>query len=107
MTWSPALSTFSRIASPACPCSLEHLNAQRLVLPSLFISENRTNPPPPNLSFTFTPQHMSLLRDTLLNTSGQTPLHERFRALFMLKAVGNEEVVQIVSEGEPCLSLVR
>jgi deoxyhypusine monooxygenase len=52
------------------------------------------------MSVQVTPAQLAVLRDTLLNTSGQTPLHERFRALFMLKAVGSDEVVQIISEGE-------
>lgn len=56
---------------------------------------------------TVSAEQMSLLRDTLLNTSGQTPLHERFRALFMLKAVGNDEVVQIVSDGKSSHSRVE
>jgi hypothetical protein len=51
------------------------------------------------MSVTVTSEQLSALRSTLLNTSGSTPLHERFRALFMLKAVGGDEVVQIVSEG--------
>lgn len=51
------------------------------------------------MSVQVTPAQMDSLRATLLNTSGSTPLHERFRALFMLKAVNNDEVVQIVSEG--------
>ncbi|WVN87701.1 deoxyhypusine hydroxylase [Cryptococcus depauperatus CBS 7841] len=44
-------------------------------------------------------EKMMVLRDTLLNVSGSTPLHERFRALFMLKAVGGDEVVDIIAEG--------
>jgi deoxyhypusine monooxygenase len=51
------------------------------------------------MSVSVTPAQMSALEATLLNTSGQTPLHERFRALFMLKAVNNDEVVKIVAEG--------
>ena len=51
------------------------------------------------MSVTVTPAQMSSLEATLLNTSGSTPLHERFRALFMLKAVNNDEVVRIVAEG--------
>ncbi|WWD17014.1 deoxyhypusine hydroxylase [Kwoniella shandongensis] len=51
------------------------------------------------MSVQVTPEQLSALRATLLNTSGSTPLHERFRALFMLKAVGGDEVVDIVSEG--------
>ncbi|KAL7422040.1 deoxyhypusine hydroxylase [Cryptotrichosporon argae] len=45
------------------------------------------------------PEQLAELRATLLNTSGTSQLHERFRALFMLKAVGGDEVVQIVAEG--------
>ncbi|OWZ61337.1 deoxyhypusine hydroxylase [Cryptococcus neoformans] len=44
-------------------------------------------------------EQMATLKATLLNTPGNVPLHERFRALFMLKAVGGDEVVDIVSEG--------
>jgi hypothetical protein len=51
------------------------------------------------MSISVTPAQMSSLESTLLNTSGKTPLHERFRALFMLKAVNNDEVVKIVAEG--------
>jgi hypothetical protein len=46
-----------------------------------------------------TDTQLQTLRATLLNTSGKTQLHERFRALFMLKAVGGDEVVRIISEG--------
>jgi len=46
-----------------------------------------------------TDDQLAGLRATLLNTSGSSPLHERFRALFMLKAVGGDEVVQIISGG--------
>lgn len=49
---------------------------------------------------TVTPEQLAALRATLLNTSGSTPLHERFRALFMLKAVGGDEVIAIIAEGE-------
>lgn len=56
------------------------------------------------MSVTVTPAQMSSLEATLLNTSGQTPLHERFRALFMLKAVNNDQVVKIVAEGTFLLS---
>ncbi|WOO81218.1 Deoxyhypusine hydroxylase [Vanrija pseudolonga] len=48
---------------------------------------------------TVTPEQLAALRATLLNTSGSTPLHERFRALFMLKAVGGDEVIAIIAEG--------
>lgn len=39
------------------------------------------------------------LRDTLLNTSGSVPLHERFRALFTLKSLKNDRAIEIISEG--------
>ncbi|BEJ16388.1 hypothetical protein CspHIS471_0509930 [Cutaneotrichosporon sp. HIS471] len=51
------------------------------------------------MSVSVTPTQLAALRSTLLNTSGVTPLHERFRALFMLKAVGGDEVIAIIAEG--------
>ncbi|ORX35614.1 armadillo-type protein [Kockovaella imperatae] len=51
------------------------------------------------MSVTVTADQLAALRAILLNSSGKTPLHERFRALFMLKAVGNDQVVNIISEG--------
>lgn len=51
------------------------------------------------MSVQVSPEQMATLKATLLNTPGNVPLHERFRALFMLKAVGGDEVVDIVSEG--------
>lgn len=52
------------------------------------------------MSVQVTPAQMDTLKSTLLNTTGSTPLHERFRALFMLKAVNNDQVVKIVAEGK-------
>lgn len=40
------------------------------------------------------------LETRLLNTTGNTPLHDRFRALFTLKAVGDERAIQVISKGE-------
>ncbi|WVR06772.1 deoxyhypusine hydroxylase [Kwoniella sp. DSM 27419] len=51
------------------------------------------------MSVQVSPEQLSALKATLLNTSGSTPLHERFRSLFMLKAVGGDEVVDIIAEG--------
>lgn len=51
------------------------------------------------MSVTVTSAELSALRATLLNTTGATPLHERFRALFMLKAVGGDAVIAIIAEG--------
>jgi hypothetical protein len=62
---------------------------------------NYTSTPkyPTSMTHTVTPTQLVALRETLLNISGATPLHERFRALFMLKAIGTDEVVKIVSDG--------
>ncbi|KAG1802486.1 armadillo-type protein [Suillus variegatus] len=45
------------------------------------------------------PSELSALRSALLNTSGTVPLHDRFRALFTLKSLKNDEAVTIISEG--------
>ncbi|KAI0795368.1 ARM repeat-containing protein [Irpex lacteus] len=42
---------------------------------------------------------LASLEATLLNTPGNVPLHKRFRALFTLKALKNEDAVKIISEG--------
>ena len=50
------------------------------------------------------PSSLSSYADALLNRSGNTPLAVRFRALFALKALasdGNNEAVDIISEGLP------
>ncbi|KAG8969499.1 deoxyhypusine hydroxylase [Tulasnella sp. 419] len=39
------------------------------------------------------------LEARLLNTSGNVPLHDRFRALFTLKALGDDRAVQVISKG--------
>ena len=39
------------------------------------------------------------LEAALLNTSGSVPLHNRFRALFTLKALKNDNAVRIISKG--------
>lgn len=52
------------------------------------------------MSVQVSPEQMATLKATLLNTPGNVPLHERFRALFMLKAVGGHAVVDIISEGK-------
>jgi deoxyhypusine monooxygenase len=56
------------------------------------------------MSVQVSPEQLQKLSDCLLNTAGNTPLHERFRALFTLKAVGGDEVVEIVAKGEYPLS---
>jgi hypothetical protein len=40
------------------------------------------------------------LETLLLNTSGNVPLHNRFRALFTLKALKTDQAVHIISKGE-------
>ncbi|KAL0961329.1 hypothetical protein HGRIS_006286 [Hohenbuehelia grisea] len=42
---------------------------------------------------------LDALTAALLNTSGNVPLHNRFRALFTLKALKNDDAVRIISEG--------
>ncbi|KAF9067131.1 Deoxyhypusine hydroxylase [Rhodocollybia butyracea] len=42
---------------------------------------------------------LQTLEDSLLNTSGNVPLHERFRSLFTLKSLKNEDAIKIISKG--------
>ncbi|KAJ7644023.1 armadillo-type protein [Roridomyces roridus] len=42
---------------------------------------------------------LTILENSLLNKSGDVPLHHRFRALFTLKALKTEEAVRIISAG--------
>jgi hypothetical protein len=42
------------------------------------------------------------LEALLLNNAGNVPLHNRFRALFTLKALKSEEAVRIISKGPAC-----
>jgi len=50
-----------------------------------------------------TPVSAHELRDLeacLLNAAGDVPLHNRFRALFTLKALKSDEAVDIISRGD-------
>ncbi|KAG2155986.1 ARM repeat-containing protein [Suillus bovinus] len=51
------------------------------------------------MSDAVSPSELSALRAALLNTSGTVPLHDRFRALFTLKSLKNDDAVKIISEG--------
>ena len=42
---------------------------------------------------------LAALEASLLNKSGNIPLHNRFRALFTLKALKSADVIRIISEG--------
>ncbi|KAG5648330.1 deoxyhypusine hydroxylase [Asterophora parasitica] len=42
---------------------------------------------------------LKALEDSLLNKSGDVPLHTRFRALFTLKSLKNEDAVRIIAAG--------
>ncbi|TFY69898.1 hypothetical protein EVJ58_g132 [Rhodofomes roseus] len=42
---------------------------------------------------------LAALEATLLNTSGNVPLHSRFRALFTLKSLRTDEAIRIISKG--------
>ncbi|KAK1226297.1 deoxyhypusine hydroxylase [Marasmius sp. AFHP31] len=44
-------------------------------------------------------EQLKSLEESLLNTPGNVPLHNRFRALFTLKSLKSEEAVQIISKG--------
>jgi deoxyhypusine monooxygenase len=46
------------------------------------------------------PSELNNLEALLLNTSGNVPLHNRFRALFTLKALKSDQAVHIISKGE-------
>ena len=45
------------------------------------------------------PETLATLEATLLNTSGTVPLHNRYRALFTLKALKNKEAIDIIAKG--------
>lgn len=45
------------------------------------------------------PSDLKSLEASLLNKSGDVPLHTRFRALFTLKALKSENAVDIISDG--------
>ncbi|EKM51757.1 uncharacterized protein PHACADRAFT_262083 [Phanerochaete carnosa HHB-10118-sp] len=46
-----------------------------------------------------TKETLATLEASLLNTSGKVPLHNRFRSLFTLKALKNDEAVDIITKG--------
>lgn len=48
-------------------------------------------------------EKIAVLEAELLNTSGDVPLHNRFRSLFTLKSLKNEEAVKIISKGTHAL----
>ncbi|KAI0712538.1 ARM repeat-containing protein [Earliella scabrosa] len=45
------------------------------------------------------PSTLAALEAALLNKQGNVPLHNRFRALFTLKSLKNDDAVKIISEG--------
>ena len=47
------------------------------------------------------------LEALLLNNSGNVPLHNRFRALFTLKALKSDEAVRVISKGPACYQRFR
>ena len=48
-------------------------------------------------SLSVSPEKLSALSEQLLNPD--TPLHQRFRALFTLKAIGGPEAISTISKG--------
>ncbi|KAF5372282.1 hypothetical protein D9757_009630 [Collybiopsis confluens] len=51
------------------------------------------------MTTTISADQLRALEDSLLNTSGNVPLHVRFRSLFTLKSLKNEDAIQIISKG--------
>ncbi|KAF8645239.1 hypothetical protein AX16_008066 [Volvariella volvacea WC 439] len=51
------------------------------------------------MAISVSPSDLQRLEDILLNTSGDVLLHNRFRALFTLKALKNEDAVRIIAKG--------
>ncbi|THH28259.1 hypothetical protein EUX98_g5921 [Antrodiella citrinella] len=49
--------------------------------------------------FQVSPEELRALEASLLNTSGNVPLHNRFRSLFTLKALKDDVAVKIISKG--------
>ncbi len=49
--------------------------------------------------FNVSQSDLGKLEAVLLNDSGNVPLHNRFRALFTLKALKSEDAVHIISKG--------
>ena len=45
------------------------------------------------------PAELKALEDVLLNASRKVALHDRFRALFALKSLKNDDAVAIISKG--------
>jgi deoxyhypusine monooxygenase len=45
------------------------------------------------------PSELAVLETSLLNKSGNVPLHNRFRALFTLKSLKGADAIRIISEG--------
>jgi hypothetical protein len=69
------------------------------IVTSTIISTRTTMSTTSTTSIAITPTQLSSLSDCLLNTSRSYPLHERFRALFTLKAVGGSQAVSIIAKG--------
>lgn len=54
----------------------------------------------PSLSESTSQETVDKLEAVLLNKAGNVSLHNRFRALFTLKAIGDERAVKAISSGE-------
>lgn len=55
----------------------------------------------PMTSPTASQDQLKSLENALLSRTGDVPLHRRFRALFTLKSLKNEDAVRIISRGAP------
>lgn len=54
-----------------------------------------------------TKETIDALERQLLNTTGDIPLHDRFRALFTLKSLKSETAIAAIAKGPPLCFLKR
>ena len=54
-----------------------------------------------------TKETIDALERQLLNTAGEVPLHNRFRALFTLKSLKSEAAIAVIAKGQLLPSVKR
>ena len=100
---SPLLSKFQSVCPASPPPSTSSILTQTTNHHKPITLSTTLTPEPTQIfsvTMEVTPAALAKLEDCLLNTSGDHPLHNRFRALFTLKAVGGERAIDIVSRGK-------
>ena len=70
------------------------VTTHQIILSKLSLSYPMTSP-------TASQDQLKSLENALLSRTGDVPLHRRFRALFTLKSLKNEDAVRIISRGAP------